>query len=252
MPACIDPARCAVREIPFLGVEAVAEVNEVGAEVAVGFCPAEHDLPTVTVAQPLVEGENAGDNLPSTRQGYGLLNLSRAMDATPSRADARDPFAGDARERPRHRPAVLVREPSDEGIVIVTLDVSASMWATDLYPNRMEAAKEAAQLFVDRLPEKMRIGVVSFAATASVVQAPTHNREDILGAIDRFQLQRGTAIGSGILVSLKTILPDVEFDLRSQNPRPKADGPRPLIGGDVKPERKEPPKPVEDVANPYR
>ena len=49
-----------------------------------------------------------------------------------------------------------------------------------------------------------RIGVVSFAATAFVVQAPTHSREDIIAAIDRLQLQRGTAVGSGLLVSLKT------------------------------------------------
>ena len=60
---------------------------------------------------------------------------------------------------------------------------------------------------------------MSFAGTASVVQPPTHSREDILAAIDRFQLQRGTAVGSGILVSLKTIFPDAEFDLRSWNPR---------------------------------
>ena len=56
------------------------------------------------------------------------------------------------------------------------------------------------------------------------MQPPTNAKEDLLAAIDRFQLQRGTAVGSGILVSLKTIVPDVEFDLRSQNPRPKADG----------------------------
>ena len=56
---------------------------------------------------------------------------------------------------------------------------------------------------------------MSFAATASVVQAPTHSSDDIIAAIDRFQLQRGTAVGSGILVSLKTIFPDAEFDLRA-------------------------------------
>ena len=61
----------------------------------------------------------------------------------------------------------------------------------------------------------MRIGVVSFAATASVVQTPTHNREDIVAAIDRFQLQRGTAIGSGIIVSLATIFPDAGIDVSS-------------------------------------
>ena len=53
-----------------------------------------------------------------------------------------------------------------------------------------------------------------------MLQPPTLNREDILAALDRFQLQRGTAVGSGILVSLKTIFPDTEFDLRSSNPRP--------------------------------
>ena len=60
---------------------------------------------------------------------------------------------------------------------------------------------------------------MTFAGTAAVAQAPTDNREEILAAIDRFQLQRATAIGSGILVSLKVIFPDVEFDLRSYNPR---------------------------------
>jgi Ca-activated chloride channel family protein len=61
--------------------------------------------------------------------------------------------------------------------------------------------------------------VVTFAGTAAVAQAPTPNREDLLAAIDRFQLQRATAIGSGILVSLKAIFPDADFDLRSSNPR---------------------------------
>jgi Ca-activated chloride channel family protein len=63
------------------------------------------------------------------------------------------------------------------------------------------------------------VGIVSFAGTAAVVQPPTRNKDDILAAIDRFQLQRGTAVGAGILVSLKLIFPDVEFDLRSWNPR---------------------------------
>jgi Ca-activated chloride channel family protein len=72
---------------------------------------------------------------------------------------------------------------------------------------------------VNDQPGSTRIGVVAFAATATVVQPPTEHREDVLAAIDRFQLQRGTAVGSGILVALKSIFPDVEFDLRSANPR---------------------------------
>ncbi|HSF47354.1 MAG TPA: VWA domain-containing protein, partial [Burkholderiales bacterium] len=61
----------------------------------------------------------------------------------------------------------------------------------------------------------VRIGVVSFAATASVVQPPSQNREDILAAIDRFQLQRGTAIGSGIIVSLATIFPEAGIEVEA-------------------------------------
>ena len=120
------------------------------------------------------------------------------------------------------RPAAIVTLPSAHETVILAMDVSGSMRATDVKPSRLVAAQEAARAFVADQPKTTRIGVVSFAATASVVQSPTHSREDILGAIERFQLQRGTAIGSGILVSLKTIFPDAEFDLRSFNPRREA------------------------------
>jgi Ca-activated chloride channel family protein len=120
------------------------------------------------------------------------------------------------------RPAAVVTLPSAHETVILAMDVSGSMRATDVKPSRLVAAQEAARAFVADQPKTTRIGVVSFAATASVVQSPTHSREDITGAIDRFQLQRGTAIGSGILVSLKTIFPDAEFDLRSWNPRKDA------------------------------
>src|SRR5438128_12683427 len=102
------------------------------------------------------------------------------------------------------------------------MDVSGSMRASDVEPNRLAASQAAARAFIADQPRHTRIGVVSFAATASVVQPPTQNREDILAAIDRFQLQRGTAVGSGILVALKTIFPDVEFDLAASNPRPDA------------------------------
>jgi Ca-activated chloride channel homolog len=117
------------------------------------------------------------------------------------------------------RPAAVVTLPSQHETVILAMDVSGSMRATDVKPSRIVAAQEAARAFVAEQPKTTRIGVVSFAATASVVQSPTHSREDILAAIERFSLQRGTAVGSGILVSLKMIFPDVEFDLRSSNPR---------------------------------
>jgi Ca-activated chloride channel family protein len=117
------------------------------------------------------------------------------------------------------RPAAVVTLPSAHETVILAMDVSGSMRATDVKPSRIVAAQDAARAFVADQPKSTKVGVVSFAATASVVQPPTHSRDDILGAIERFQLQRGTAIGSGILVSLKTIFPDADFNLRSFNPR---------------------------------
>ena len=117
------------------------------------------------------------------------------------------------------RPAAVITLPSQHETVILAMDTSGSMRATDVEPSRIAAAQTAARAFVADQPRHTRIGVVAFAGTASVVQAPTQNREEILAAIDRFQLQRATAIGSGILVSLKTIFPDAEFDLRSWNPR---------------------------------
>jgi len=117
------------------------------------------------------------------------------------------------------RPAATVTLPSAHETIVMAMDVSGSMRATDVKPNRLEAAQTAARAFVADQPKTTRIGIVSFAATASVVQPPTHARDDILAAIDRFQLQRGTAVGSGLLVSLKTIFPEADFDLRLWNPR---------------------------------
>jgi Ca-activated chloride channel family protein len=111
------------------------------------------------------------------------------------------------------RPAALVRLPTQQLTIILAMDVSGSMRARDVEPNRLVAAQEAAKAFVADLPRGVRVGVVSFAGTAAVVQPPTHNREDIRAAIDRFQLQRGTAIGSGIILSLATLFPDAGIDV---------------------------------------
>jgi len=111
------------------------------------------------------------------------------------------------------RPAAIVRLPTQQQTIILAMDVSGSMRARDVEPNRLVAAQEAAKAFVADLPGGVRVGVVSFAGTAAVVQAPTQNREDVRAAIDRFQLQRGTAIGSGIIVSLATIFPDAGIDV---------------------------------------
>jgi Ca-activated chloride channel family protein len=113
------------------------------------------------------------------------------------------------------RPAAVMTLPSQQETVVLAIDVSGSMRATDVEPNRLAAAQVAARTFVNEQPRSTRIGVVAFAATALVVQHPTQNREDILAAIDRLQLQRGTAIGSGIIVSLATIFPNAGITLES-------------------------------------
>ncbi|MBI2318894.1 MAG: VWA domain-containing protein [Betaproteobacteria bacterium] len=124
------------------------------------------------------------------------------------------------------RPAAVMRLPSRYETVILAMDVSGSMRATDVSPNRIGAAKEAAKAFVAEQRPATRIGVVAFSDTATLVQAPTRNREDILAAIERLAPLRATAIGSGILVALKAIFPDLEVDLGAGSLR-GADGAAP-------------------------
>jgi Ca-activated chloride channel homolog len=111
------------------------------------------------------------------------------------------------------RPTAKMKLPSQQETIILAMDVSGSMRATDVQPNRLVASQEAAKAFIAELPRSVRVGVVSFAGTAAVVQAPTHSRDDVVAAIDRFQLQRGTAIGSGLVLALATLFPDEGIDL---------------------------------------
>ena len=104
------------------------------------------------------------------------------------------------------RPVTVVKVPSQEGIVILAIDVSLSMRATDIKPDRITAAKAAAKAFVLKQGENVKIGIVSFATDASLVQPPTTDHELVLAAIDRLRLQRATAIGRAILTSLDAIV----------------------------------------------
>ena len=111
------------------------------------------------------------------------------------------------------RPTAVITLPSQQDVVILAMDVSGSMRATDVEPNRLVASQNAAKAFIAEQPMTTRIGVVSFAGTAALVQPPTQSRDDLIAAIDRFQLQRATAIGSGIIVSLAAIFPDAGIDI---------------------------------------
>jgi Ca-activated chloride channel family protein len=114
------------------------------------------------------------------------------------------------------RPAAVITLPSSHESVILAIDVSGSMRASDVEPTRIEAAQAAARAFVADQPRSARIGVVAFGGSAALVQPPTANRSDVLAAIDQLQLQHATAIGSAILVSLKAIFPQLDFDVRQK------------------------------------
>jgi Ca-activated chloride channel family protein len=101
------------------------------------------------------------------------------------------------------RPTADVKVKRDKATVIVALDVSASMLATDVSPTRIEAAKKAAQAFVRGLPAAFKVGLVSFSGTASLVSPPTTDKTSVAGAIGALQLGGGTAIGDAVGVAVK-------------------------------------------------
>ena len=113
------------------------------------------------------------------------------------------------------RPTAVLTLPSEQRTIVLAMDVSLSMRASDVEPTRMAAAQEAAKTFIKDQPSDVRIGIVSFAGTALLVQAPTQNRDDLIAAIDRLEMQRHTAIGSGLIMALATIFPDAGIDLES-------------------------------------
>jgi len=113
------------------------------------------------------------------------------------------------------RPVARVALPADYMTLMLAMDVSRSMLAEDVQPSRIVAAQMAAKAFIGELPANVRVGVVSFAANAQLVQAVTQNKEQLIAAIDGFSLQRGTATGSGLLVALNTLMPDVTVNLET-------------------------------------
>ncbi len=111
------------------------------------------------------------------------------------------------------RPTAVLTLPNEHQTIVLAMDVSRSMRASDIEPSRIAAAQNAVKAFVKDLPPNVRIGIVTFAGTAAVAQTPTDNRDELTAAVDRFQLQRQTAIGSGLLLALTVLLPDSGIDL---------------------------------------
>jgi Ca-activated chloride channel family protein len=103
------------------------------------------------------------------------------------------------------RPVGTIKTPLREATVVLAVDVSNSMAATDIKPTRLAAAKAAADAFVARQPSGVKIGVVSFGNGAIIVQPPTTAHDDVVKAIDRLSIGGGTSVGQGLLTSLDAI-----------------------------------------------
>jgi Ca-activated chloride channel family protein len=126
------------------------------------------------------------------------------------------------------RPQAALVLPARIETVILALDMSGSMRATDLEPTRLVAAQNAAKAFVDSQPRHVKIGVVGIAASAALVQSPTDNREDIVKSIERLEPQRGTALGSGLAIALDAALPQARINVEEfiNPPKGRKDEPR--------------------------
>jgi Ca-activated chloride channel homolog len=98
-----------------------------------------------------------------------------------------------------------VRIPRNRAVVMLVMDVSQSMRATDVSPNRMAAAQEASKQFADELTAGINLGLISYAGTATVLVSPTTNREATKNAIDKLQFADRTATGEGIFTALQAI-----------------------------------------------
>jgi Ca-activated chloride channel family protein len=101
------------------------------------------------------------------------------------------------------RPHATISVPREEATVILAIDSSRSMKATDIEPTRLEAARVAAKTFLAEVPEKFRVGVVSFSTRAAVGVPPTEDRALVVGALDAIAPGEGTAIGDAVALSIK-------------------------------------------------
>ncbi len=140
------------------------------------------------------------------------------------------------------RPTASLTLPWARSTILLAIDVSLSMRVKDVQPTRMAAAQDAARSFLKELPRNIDAGIVTFAGSAQVAQQATFDRPSLIGAIDRIQMQRGTAIGSAIVLCLAELFPDHGIDLAEMTFGSQRQG-RSLDQKD-----KVPPKQIEPVA----
>jgi Ca-activated chloride channel family protein len=119
------------------------------------------------------------------------------------------------------RPQAVVAVPRDDATVVLTMDSSASMTATDVQPTRLDAAKSAASSFLDKLPDRFRVGLVSFSSTVQVLEEPSDDRDAVRTSLDEIKGDVGTALGDAIVTSVG-LAPD-------QSEQAKLSGGKPLF-----------------------
>jgi Ca-activated chloride channel family protein len=101
------------------------------------------------------------------------------------------------------RPSVVLPVPREEATIMLAIDISRSMLATDVQPTRLDAAKQAASDFVDQLPDGFRVGLVAFSTAARTVVDPTTDRAAVLDALEDLEAEAGTALGDAIALSVE-------------------------------------------------
>jgi Ca-activated chloride channel family protein len=122
------------------------------------------------------------------------------------------------------RPAAVMTAPAERGTVVLAMDVSLSMAATDVAPTRLGAAQAAARAFIDAQPGGVLIGLIAFAGHAEIVQAPTANRSALMAALAGLEFRRYTSIGNGLAAALLALHPEAnpgaEYDIFGDGRRP--------------------------------
>ena len=117
------------------------------------------------------------------------------------------------------RPETTIAVPRDEASVVLAIDVSGSMMATDVPPTRLDAAKDAASRFVQGLPDRFGVGLVSFSTGATALAEATDDRSEILDQIDGLEAHTGTAIGDAIASAIDLAPKDEDGQVAATPPR---------------------------------
>ena len=130
------------------------------------------------------------------------------------------------------RPAMVVAVPREDATVLLAIDVSGSMKATDVQPSRLDAAREAAQAFVDQLPEGIRVGIVAFASRPVTLVAPTADHAQLETALDGLQALDGTAMGDALMQVLDLAERIQAADSGPAGAAPSSPSPAPAVAPD--------------------